>query len=186
MSETNRHKGPEFTAPSIEVDKNRETYSAPGEHGEIHINAPEHSIEELATKIDTEAKSSTEYAQEEKNNETQHPALVNMQLKDMAYSRALVRTRKHLSVPAKMFSRVIHSKILDKPSEAIGKTIARPSGMVGGAVFAFFGTSLLLWTTKKYGYEYNYLAATLLFIIGMIFGIVTESLLKLLKKRRQL
>jgi len=113
---------------------------------------------------------------------SEHPVFINKQLKDMAYSRALTRTRKHLSAPSRLLSTIVHSKALDRPSEAIGKTIARPSSMLGGAFVALVGTSLLLWITKKQGYEYNYLAVIVFFAGGMIVGLALESLYRLVRR----
>ena len=143
--------------------------------------------ENLAEKVESKAISKEEHkvsSERSERTEQQHPAIVNKQLKEMAYERALTRTRKHLSIPSRLFSKAIHSKILDRPSEAIGNTVARPSSMLGGAFFALVGTSLLLWITKKYGYEYNYLATILMFGGGMIVGLIVESIFKLIRHRR--
>lgn len=186
MSEKTPLQGPELKLNSAEHEPNshEQETQAHEKLQEAHEDGQKPSVEALINKVEKEALSSSEYRKEEKKPASSHPALVNKQLKDMAYSRALVRTRKHLSIASRVFSKAVHSKILDRPSESIGKTIARPSSMMGGAIVAFIGTSLLLWITKKYGYEYNYLAAVLLFGIGMILGLVVESLFKLVKKRR--
>jgi hypothetical protein len=55
--------------------------------------------------------------------------------------------------------------------------------MMGGAIFAFIGTSILLWATKHYGYEYNYLLIILLFVGGAIIGLLGETLLNLRHKK---
>ncbi len=167
------------TGPSVEQIKKPETVTTKmeAEHGH------ESQVENLHTEAIEKARSTKEQVDNLKvERENQHPVLVNKQLKDMAYSRALTRTRKHLSIPSRLLSRVVHSKALDRPSETVGKTIARPSSMLGGAFFALVGTSALLWITKKYGYEYNYLAVIVLFGIGMLVGLAIESLYKLIRR----
>ncbi len=141
------------------------------------------NTENLAAKVEQLAVSGKEMSRSETADTKQHPVLINKQLKDMAYSRSMTRVRKHLSLPSKLFSKAIHSKILDKPSEVVGNTVARPSGMLGGALLATIGTSVLLWVTKHYGYSYNYLAVIMLFALGMIFGLVTELIWKSLKRK---
>lgn len=138
---------------------------------------------EIQRRVEQHAISGKEYAPAEHQRPRHHPVLINKQLKDMAYSRTMTRVRKHLSLPSRAFSKVVHSKIVDKPSEAIGKTIARPSSMLGGAFFAAIGTSILLWATKHYGYEYNYLAILLLFAGGMAIGLFAEVGYRLIKRR---
>ena len=141
--------------------------------------------EQLARKVEQYAISGKEMSHGDRADTKRHPVLVNKQLKDMAYSRAMTRVRKHLSIPSRAFSKVVHSKSLEKPSEVIGNTVARPSGMLGGAFVAAIGSSILLWVTKHYGYEYNYLAVILLFVIGLTLGLAIEMLWKASKLKRR-
>lgn len=101
---------------------------------------------------------------------------------EVSYSQTMVRVRKRLSSLEKPLSKVVHNKVVDTVSESVGKTVARPSSVLGGAFVALIGSSALLWITKHYGYEYNYLAVILLFCVGALLGITTEYLLKLRKK----
>ncbi len=123
-------------------------------------------------------------AGENEHTNNQHPAMIGKHLKDMAFSRALTRARKKLSTPSRVFSRFVHLAPIDKASEVLGKTVARPSGMLGGAIIAFLGTSALLWITRHYGYEYNYLLVIILFAMGMAVGLLGEVLLKAFRKSK--
>jgi hypothetical protein len=143
-------------------------------------------VEQIRSSVEKHAGLSNEKsAVERSHSPSQHPVLVNKQLKDTAYHRSLTRVQKRLSAPSRIFSKAVHSKALDRPSEVIGKTIARPSGMLGGAIVALIGTSVLLWVTRRYGYEYNYLAVILLFVGGMIIGLSAEAALTALKRSRR-
>ncbi len=190
MAERLQNTTPENRADNHKESRNeqhrarqeREVTSQEKEHGQ------QKQVEELhKTAVEKAATKEQHQERIESNIPTKkhHPMLVNKQLKDMAYMRALTRTRKKLSAPARAFSKAIHSDILDKPSEAIGKTIARPSGMLGGAFFAMIGTSLLLWVTRHYGYEYNYLAAILLFAVGMVAGLLLEASIRSIRRGRK-
>ncbi len=97
----------------------------------------------------------------------------------VSFSRTMTRVRKKLNPIEKPLSKVIHNPVIDKTSEVAGKTIARPSSVLGGAFFSLLGTSALLWITRHYGYEYNYLVVIMMFVIGMVFGVSLEALLKL-------
>lgn len=142
------------------------------------------TVEQAARRVEQLAVSSQERSRAEHTPRQQHhPVMIGRHLKEMAYSRSMTRIRKQLSVPSRLFSKAVHSKVLDRPSEVIGNTVARPSGMLGGALFAAFGTSTLLWITKRFGYEYNYLAVVILFIIGLVVGVSLEFIYKALKKR---
>ena len=141
--------------------------------------------EQLSRSAEQQAISGKEMSHGDRADTKRHPVLVNKQLKDMAYMRAMTRVRKHLSMPSRAFSKVVHSKAVERPSEIIGNTVARPSGMLGGAFVATIGSSILLWVTKHYGYEYNYLAVILLFVIGMTLGLAVELLWKTLRLKRR-
>ncbi len=140
-------------------------------------------IEAASQAVERYAVSSKEKIHTDRVQPSHHPIFVNKQLKDMAYSRTMTRVRKHLSLPSKALSQVVHSRLLDKPSELASKTVARPSGMLGGALAAAVGMSLLLWATRYYGYEFNYLLAGPLFIGGLFIGLGIEFMFKIARRR---
>jgi hypothetical protein len=157
----------------------KELTKAERSHGE------QAQVEQLQNKVEKHAPLAQELSHSEKeSSHKNHPVLVNKQLKETAYTRTLTRVQKRLSMSSRLFSKVVHSKALDKPSEVVGSTVARPSGMLGGALVAFIGSSLLLWITRSYGYEYNYLAVILLFVIGMGAGLLAEAGLKSYRKSK--
>lgn len=176
-------KGAEhLIGPKSVEHKGAKTEKVELSHAEKQHGNKEH-VEALHSAAEKKAVSGKETSVGEREQPKQHPVLINKHLKDMAFSRAMTRARKKLSMPSRAFSKVIHAPIVDRPSELIGKTIARPSGMLWGAVFAFIGTSALLWITRHYGYEYNYLVAILLFVGGAIIGTAIEGLWRLVRKR---
>lgn len=108
--------------------------------------------------------------------------LINKELKGMAYSRTMTRIRKDLPLPERAFSRIIHNRAVESVSELGAKTLARPSGVLMGGLFAFVGSSVFLWVSKYYGYEYNFLMFSALFIAGFFLGLALEFLFRLFKK----
>ena len=152
---------------------------------EVHDHRQEEShrpsIEELTARVEAQAISGKETVPSHAHEQNHHPVLINKQLKDAAYHRSLLRVQKRLSPTSRALSHIVHSSALDKPSELASKTIARPSGMLGGTFFAMLGTLGLYWLTQKYGYEYNYLLAIVLFFGGAIIGLTIEGIIKLLK-----
>jgi hypothetical protein len=160
------------------ADHERELTQSERQHG--------NDVEHHRAKVEQHAITTSEHASrvaEHHPVQNKHPLLASLELKTAAWNRVMTRTRKKLSLPDKVFSRVIHNNAIDATSEFVGKTVARPSGVLFGAVLAFIGTSGLLWATKHYGYEYNYLAVMLLFAGGMVLGLGLEGVWRLLKKR---
>jgi hypothetical protein len=174
LEATTQHEG----APQ---NRERELTSAEAAHGKNE------QVETHRNNVEQHAISSTEKAHlgvENEQPKNTHPLIASMQLKTVAWSRQMTRTRKRLRAPDRAFSKVIHSPVIDKPSELIGNTIARPQGMLWGSVFAFVGTSVLLWVTNHYGYEFNYLLVVLLFLGGSLFGTAIEAISYAFRKNR--
>lgn len=173
------HKSYEAHSEALKNRQEKELSNAEKKHGSSE------EIERIRAKLEHQAPIIEEVGHIENESPAHsHPVIINKQLKDMAFSRSMTRTRKKLSKPSRAFSKVVHTEVIDKSSEFIGKTIARPSGMLAGAFIAFVGTSALLWITRHYGYTYNYLLVILLFIGGMAIGLLGEGLLRLLRKNK--
>lgn len=141
-------------------------------------------LEEIRVKAEQEAKAAeitkSELAPEKPDND--QPLYINRELKDMAYKRTLKRTRSRLPAPLRPLSKFIHQPAVEAISEFGAKTIARPSGVLAGGITAFLGSSLVLWVSRHYGYEYNFLLFALLFIGGFFVGLILELLIRLLRR----
>lgn len=173
-----KNKPLEQRGESLKNQNEKELTKAEREHGS------DEQLESILKSVEQKAVSGKEMSRGDKETPHNHPVLINKQLKDMAFSRALTRARKKLSLPSKAFSKVIHNEVVDKTSEVLGKTVARPAGLLWGSVLAFIGTTALLWITRHYGYEYNYLMLIILFVGGLIIGNVAELLWRMLRKNR--
>lgn len=109
---------------------------------------------------------------------------VGRQLKDMTFQRTLTRIRHKLPRTDKALSKVVHQPVVEAISQVGEKTIARPSGVLGGSIFAFLGSSLFLWSSKRYGFRYNYLLFAIFFVGGFAIGLVLEFLLYLARRKK--
>ncbi len=187
MSEKHPHS-PEHQAEKlleIEQQPRIEAHS----HNESHESEPSlerPQVEQIRSQIEQQAAPAEDLKPAEKHETSDrdhHPLMLNKHLKDTAYDRTMVRVQKKLALPDRALSKLIHSPLIDKPAEVAGKTIARPSGMLGGALFSLIGTSLVLWLARKYGYEYNYLIALLTFAAGIVLGLLVEGIYRLLRQK---
>jgi hypothetical protein len=184
LSEGNEHM------LSAEAKSSEEHKGAPTNPEELKPHEVTHGnnehLKKLQDSIDKQQDSQNALAHftETEQPKNTHPLIASLQLKTASWSRQMTRTRKRLNPLDRAASKLIHSPIVDKPSEFIGKTIARPQGMLWGSIIAFFGTSALLWTTNYYGYEFNYLLVILLFLGGSLLGTAIEVLTYALRKNR--
>ncbi len=163
------------------LEKLREKAEAEGEkHG-----SSEH-LEHVKSAVESQAISGKEMSPAE-NNKDSAPSTgyVNRELKDMAFTRSLNTARRHMNAPSRAMSKVIHNPVVEKVSEVAGETVARPSGILGGGIFALIGTSILLWVTKHYGYTYNYLVFFILFVAGFAIGMTVELVVRTFIRRRR-
>lgn len=107
--------------------------------------------------------------------------IINRELQNMALDRQLIRIRRHLSPYGRAVSRIIHQPVIDTVSETSGKTIARPSGILGGGMVAFLGTLAYYYVTRHYGYSYNAFIFLLLLFFGFVAGWAIEMLWNIVK-----
>lgn len=99
---------------------------------------------------------------------------INAELKKITLRRELKNIRSKLSGPDKALSSVIHQPAVRVVSEASAKSIARPSGLLGGGITAFIGTTAYLVLANQMGFSYNYFVFIALFVIGFILGLTIE------------
>ena len=152
------------------------------ESSEKHAETVKDTLEDIRAEALDKSKPSEEMVlkREESAQEPEAPLLVNSDLKNIKYKRTLQSVRKDLKPSERVLSKVIHNQTVDAVSEVAGKTIARPSGFLTGAIFAFIGSSVFLWVTKHYGYQYNFLFFVMLFASGFVIGLLVEAVLRLL------
>ena len=187
------HHAPDLTQPELKAGPEQhllETEPSPQSQLEQAQTVAEHETNRLQTleasrqTIESTAQSIEDHKTTEnvaeKNDTTYAP--VNNELKEMSRERLLQRVQRQLPTSSKMLSKITHQPIVDTLSQVSEKTIARPSGLLGGSIAALFGSITLLYLSKHYGYSYNFLAFAAVFTIGFALGIATELALKLRHK----
>jgi translation elongation factor EF-G len=157
----------------------------------IHENAPEKAeksseeIEKISQEALHEAKSAEQMLDEANQGSTaeeNETPLITFELKEIAYQRLLKRARRHLPTYSRAMSKIIHQPAVDAVSEAVGKTVGRPSGIIGGGLMALVGTSIYYYLAKHYGYSYNSFVFLLLMSVGFVLGWTAEVIFKLIKR----
>jgi len=99
---------------------------------------------------------------------------VNRELKQITLRRELQHIRRKLPAPQRALSHIVHQPVVRAVSEAAGKTVSRPSGLLGGGLVALLGTSSYLWLAHHQGFRYNYAVFLFLFAAGFLIGLVLE------------
>jgi hypothetical protein len=112
------------------------------------------------------------------------PQTINRELKAITLRRELQHIRRKLPTGDRVLSRIVHQPAIRVVSEAAGKTISRPSGLLGGGLVAFLGTGSYYWLARHMGYRYNSTVSFLLFFGGFALGVGIELAVHLSSRPR--
>jgi len=155
----------------------------PGEVDRQKLNQARQTVEQAAQQ-DEQTNPLQRLEAAEKAQQAPQPTLINQELKRITLQRELKQLQRRLPLPERTLSRVIHQPAIRNVSEAASQSLTRPSGLFGGGLVAFLGSSAYLYLAKHFGFRYNYLVFWLLFIAGFIFGVALEMIVWLLVARR--
>jgi hypothetical protein len=92
--------------------------------------------------------------------------------------------RSQMSAPSRSFSKVIHNKGVEKTSEVVGSTIARPNALLSGAIFAFVLTLIVYLVAKNIGYPLSGFETIAAFVLGWALGIAYDFIKVMVTGRR--
>jgi hypothetical protein len=94
--------------------------------------------------------------------------------KNASYKKHMAQVQAELPPVQRAFSKVIHAPIVEKSSEFIGATIARPNAILSGAVVAFILVLAVYVIAKNLGYVLSGFETIGAFIIGWVIGILYD------------
>ena len=92
------------------------------------------------------AKQSNEYTPPKER--TSQPVNLQKQ-KNEYFAQTMQSTRKQLTQSQRLFSNVVHTKAIERTSEIIGTTVARPSALLGAFSFSAVGSVLIYIISRK-------------------------------------
>ncbi|MDX2776273.1 hypothetical protein PV379_02770 [Streptomyces caniscabiei] len=94
--------------------------------------------------------------------------------RDASFKATMSEVQSQMSAPSRAFSKVIHTKGVEKASEVVGSTVARPNALLTGALFAFVLTLAVYLIAKNIGYPLSGFESIGAFILGWILGLVYD------------
>jgi hypothetical protein len=186
MPTPEQHKGPEHSgeqprdlerAPEL-LDKKAEISAESKEEHEKHV-------EQARADVEQEAVSGRETSQGEHKKSDDGPVRVVHRSRKESYQHTMKNVQSEMSAPARVFSKVIHNPIVERTSEVIGSTVARPDAILSGSVFAFLLVLGLYILARYNGFELRGSETIIAFVIGWIIGIVFDFLRAMITGKRQ-
>jgi hypothetical protein len=175
---------PQNPENSVETPKvSAEQYEALDQKVEKHIDNIE-SGEKAAEKARVEALEtaiSVEKGSAEKDKKPKEgPATprrrggISKKEKTASFKKHMKNVQAEMPAPQRAFSKLIHSPIVEKTSEFVGSTVARPNAILSGAVVAFFLVLAVYIVAKNLGYVLSGFETIGAFIVGWVLGILYD------------
>ncbi len=105
--------------------------------------------------------------------ERRHGPITKRQL-NASFKSQLQRAQEEMTTSERLLSKIIHTKAVEKSSDFIGSTIARPNAMLSGSIAAFAGITVIYFLSKYYGFQLSGFETIATFIIGWILGVLYD------------
>ena len=156
-----------------ELEKTLE--SAAEKSGEQSAESARHEALELAKeKEDTEKKKSAAKSESSEKDKPQANSKPTKQQLKYSFDRSMTAIRKDMSPASRTFSKIIHNPVVDKVSDAVRNSIARPNLIIAGGLGTLILCSAVYLVAKNYGYILSGFEAIGTFILGWAIGAIIE------------
>ena len=99
---------------------------------------------------------------------------INKKERNASFDKRMKDVRSEMSAPEKAFSKTIHAKPVEKTSEFVGATIARPNAILSGAFVAFVAVLSVYLIAKNLGYPLSGFETIGAFIVGWVIGLLYD------------
>lgn len=108
--------------------------------------------------------------------ERRHDKIVPKTQRKAAYKRTMKQVQTELPPVSRTFSKIIHNKVVERVSDAVGSTIARPNAILTGSVLAFVFTLVIFLVARYYGYPLSGTETIAAFTLGWLIGLLFDYL----------
>lgn len=91
-----------------------------------------------------------------------------------SYATTMKQIQSEMNSSSRTFSKFIHNPSIEKLSEAVGATVARPNAVLAGSVAATFLTLFVFLVAKQYGYRLSGFETIGTFFVGWSLGLIYD------------
>ncbi len=100
--------------------------------------------------------------------------VVSKKEREASYKHQMKQLQAELPATQRAFSKVIHNPVVEKTSEVVGSTVARPNAILAGSMVAFFLVLAVYLIAKHLGYPLSGFETIGAFIVGWLIGILYD------------
>lgn len=173
-------KSPESTTSHESLHNSERLRSNHEKHESSHKAHARHEREhtEARRTVEKEAISGKELAPKRQEGHSQKQLHTRAEEKVHSFNTTMHHVRQHMKKRDRAFSKVIHHPVVEKVSEVTGKTVGRPSGILGATIAAFVGLLSVYGIAKFAGFALSGSEMPLLLVIGFSVGLLLEWCVK--------
>lgn len=131
-------------------------------------------VEALEKAISVERGSAEKKGKETSGAPKRRHGVVSKKERKASYQKHMKTLQAELPPAQRAFSKVIHNPVVEKTSEVVGATVARPNAILAGALVAFFAVLAVYLVAKHFGYVLSGFETIAAFIVGWILGILYD------------
>ena len=176
MADPEIYKGSESTAETQQAaaERSAEVQTSAERTAE---NSPEKSP---AERVESARKETEAVLSREAGNETRQGGeptsikRVTKREREISYKATMKQVRSQMSAPARTFSKVIHAPLVEKSSDVIGSTFARPNAVLAGSMTALILVSLTYVVARTFGYRLSGFETIGAFRLGWAVGLIYD------------
>ena len=111
--------------------------------------------------------------------------LITQRQRAIAFDKQMSSVQQEMSPSESRFSKIIHTKSIEKTSDTLGATVARPNALLAGSISAFILVTALYFIAKHYGYRLSGFETIATFALGWAVGMIYDYIRLLISGNRQ-
>lgn len=148
-----------------------EKEQSPEKNHENDVETSSREAIEKAAKLEQESK-----AKDKKPAKAERQGIATKKQRAANYKKTMKQVQSEMAAPSRTFSKFIHTKPIEKTSEFVGATVARPNAILSGSVMAFIFTLTVFLIARYYGYPLSGFETIAGFALGWVVGILFDYL----------
>jgi hypothetical protein len=99
---------------------------------------------------------------------------VSKKEREASYQATMTQIRSEMNSASRTFSKIIHAPVIEKSSEVIGSSFARPNAVLAGSSCALILVTLTYVTARTFGFQLSGFETIGAFLLGWTLGILYD------------